>query len=165
MKFVKFGAVLGAVTIALAANDALAEQCSGYVVSKPLPPIALRDAPDGSKVKWFSSEGIFIVDSPKDHPANRVNRVCGGGFKIAADGKSGLGVGSCTYTDFAGDVFHLSWQSTFIEGTWKIIGAQENSRTSLAKAHSSQPRGSRISGAARLGKAIAACHNPCLLLP
>jgi hypothetical protein len=122
MKFVKIGAVLGAVTIALAANDALAEQCNGYVVSKPLPTILLRDAPDGSKVKWFSSEGIFIVDNPKDHPANRLNRVCGGGFKIAPDGKSGLGVGSCTYTDFAGDVFHLSWQSTFIEGTWTIIG-------------------------------------------
>ena len=51
MKFVKIGAVLGTVTVALAANDALAEKCSGYVVSKPLPPIALRDAPDGSKVK------------------------------------------------------------------------------------------------------------------
>jgi hypothetical protein len=114
--------MLSAVAIALAANDALAEQCSGKVISKPLPPIALRDAPDGSKVKWFSSEGIFIVDSPKNHPANRLNRVCGGGFKIAPDGKSGLGVGSCIYSDFAGDVFHLSWQSTFIEGTWKIIG-------------------------------------------
>ncbi len=122
MKIVKTIIVLGAAAVALAANDVLAEKCSGYVVSTPLKPILLREASDGSKVQWFSSEGIFIVARPENHPADRVNRVCGGGFKVVPDGKSGSGMGSCSYTDMDGDVFHLAWQSTFTEGTWKIVG-------------------------------------------
>jgi len=114
--------VLGAIVVALAATDALAEKCSGYVTSKALDPILMREAPDGSKVVWISSEGTFIVSEPANHPANLVNRVCGGGFKIAPDGKSAAAVGTCSYADMDGDAFHLSWQSTFVEGTWKILG-------------------------------------------
>ena len=112
---------LGLVLTAFTANNAWAEKCNGYVVSKALSPITMREAPDGSKVKWVGSEGLFIVLNPTDHPANMVNRICAGGIKIAADGKSGAAVGSCTYTDMAGDVFHLSWQSCFTEGTWEIV--------------------------------------------
>lgn len=122
MKTMRLTAVLGALAIVLAANGAAAESCNGYVTSNSLDPILLRKAPDGSKTVWLSSEGIFIVMQPAEHPANLVNRVCGGGFKIAADEKSGAGVGTCAYTDLDGDVFHVSWQSTFVEGTWKIVG-------------------------------------------
>jgi hypothetical protein len=121
MKVVKTIVVLGATMVALAANEALAEKCNGHVISKPLKPILMREAPDGSKVQWFSSEGMFVVANPNNHPANLVNRVCGGGFKITPDGKSGSGKGSCSYADLDGDVFHLAWQSTFTEGTWEIV--------------------------------------------
>jgi len=122
VKIVMGAAVFGIAAVALVASDALAEKCSGYVVSKASSPILMREAPDGSKVQWHSGEGIFVVASPDNHPANGVNRVCGGGLKIAPDGKSGWGMGSCSYTDMDGDVFHLSWQSTFVEGTWNIEG-------------------------------------------
>jgi hypothetical protein len=122
MKAIKSMVALSVVVVALTATDALAEQCSGYVTSKALDPILMREAPDGSKVVWISSEGIFIVSEPADHPANLVNRVCGGGFKIASDGKSAAAVGTCSYADLEGDAFHLSWQSTFVEGTWTISG-------------------------------------------
>lgn len=122
MKFVKSFLVLSSAMIALAANDALAEKCNGYVISEPLKPILLRKAADGSKVMWMSSEGVFIVAKPANHPANLVGRVCGGGFKIAPDGKSGSGQGSCAYADHDGDAFHLNWQTTFIAGTWKLAG-------------------------------------------
>ena len=122
MTFIKKIALIGATTIALSSNEALAEPCNGHVISKPLPSILLKEAPDGSKATWVSSEGLFIVASPQDHPANWVNRVCGGGFKIAPDGKSGEGMGTCVYADMDGDVFHLAWESTFVEGTWKITG-------------------------------------------
>jgi hypothetical protein len=121
MKFFKSAMALGLVLTAFSANDAWAEKCNGYVVSKALSPITMREAPDGSKVKWVSSEGLFIVLNPADHPANMVNRICAGGIRIAPDGKSGAAVGSCTYTDMAGDVFHLSWKSGFAEGTWEIV--------------------------------------------
>ena len=117
----KSAVALGFALTAFTANDAWAEKCNGYVVSKALSPITMREAPDGSKVKWIGSEGLFIVLNPVNHPANMVNRICAGGIKIAADGKSGAAAGSCTYTDMAGDVFHLSWQSGFTEGTWKIV--------------------------------------------
>jgi len=122
MKTIKTIVVLGAVMVALAAPDALAEKCGGYVTSKALDPILLRKAPDGSKVVWISSEGTFIVSEPANHPANLVNRVCGGGFKIAADDKSATASGTCSYADLDGDVFHVSWQSNLVEGTWKITG-------------------------------------------
>ncbi|MDX2316248.1 MAG: hypothetical protein QNL90_19470 [Gammaproteobacteria bacterium] len=121
MKSLKSAVALGLVLTAFTANNAWAETCNGYVVSKALTPITMREAPDGSKVKWIGSEGLFIVLNPANHPANMVNRICAGGIKIAADGKSGAAVGSCTYTDMAGDVFHLSWQSGFTEGTWEIV--------------------------------------------
>lgn len=121
MKSLKSAVALGLVLTAFTANNAWAEKCNGYVVSKALTPITMREAPDGSKVKWIGSEGLFIVLNPANHPANMVNRICAGGIKIAADGKSGAAVGSCTYTDMAGDVFHLSWQSGFTEGTWEIV--------------------------------------------
>ena len=121
MKMLKTIVVLGIATFGFTANDAFAAKCNGHVISKPLNPIFLREAPDGSKVQWLSSEGIFIVSNPANHPANWVNRVCGGGFKIAPDGKSGAGEGSCSYADLDGDVFHLGWQSTFAEGTWRIV--------------------------------------------
>ncbi len=117
----KSAVALGFALTAFTVNDAWAEKCNGYVVSKALSPITMREAPDGSKVKWIGSEGLFIVLNPANHPANMVNRICAGGIKIAADGKSGAAVGSCTYTDMAGDVFHLSWQSGFTEGTWEIV--------------------------------------------
>lgn len=120
MTMIKRMVVLGAATIVLTAIDASAEPCNGYVISKPLPSILLKEAPDGSKVKWVSSEGLFIVEHPENHPANWVNRVCGGGFKVAPDGKTGEGMGTCSYADMDGDVFHLAWESTFVEGTWKI---------------------------------------------
>ena len=121
MKFLKSAAVLGLALTAFTANDAWAEKCNGYVVSKALSSITMREAPDGSKVKWIGSEGLFIVQNPANHPANMVNRICAGGIKIAPDGKSGAAVGSCAYTDMAGDVFHLNWQSGFTEGTWEIV--------------------------------------------
>ena len=121
MKNLKFAMALGLVLTAFAANNAWAEKCNGYVVSKALAPITMREAPDGSKVKWVGSEGLFIVLNPANHPANMVNRICAGGIKIAPDGASGAAVGSCTYTDMEGDVFHLSWQSGFTEGTWEIV--------------------------------------------
>jgi hypothetical protein len=121
MKSLKSAVALGLVLTAFTANNAWAETCNGYVVSKALTPITMREAPDGSKVKWIGSEGLFIVLTPANHPANMVNRICAGGIKIAADGKSGAAVGSCTYTDMAGDVFHLGWQSGFTEGTWEIV--------------------------------------------
>ena len=122
MKIVKSFLVLGIAMIALWSNNTLADACSGFVISEPLEPILIRKAADGSKVMWISSEGVFIVSTPANHPANLVGRVCGGGFKIAPDGKSGLGQGSCTYADQEGDAFYLDWQSTFIEGTWKLAG-------------------------------------------
>jgi len=122
MKYLKSYFALGYVIFALAGNDALAEKCNGYVVSEPLEPILIRKAADGSKVMWISSNGVFIVANPSNHPANLVGRVCGGGFKITPDGKSGLGQGACTYADKEGDAFHLSWQSTFVKGTWKLAG-------------------------------------------
>ena len=114
--------VLGILLVIPLASQALAEKCNGYVISKSLKPIFMREAPDGSKISWYSSEGIFVVLNPANHPANGVNRICGGGLKIEPDGKSGWGMGSCSYTDMEGDVYHLSWQSTFVEGTWKIEG-------------------------------------------
>ena len=122
MKISKSAIALGIAFTAFTANDAWAEKCNGYVISKALAPITMREAPDGSKIKWISSEGLFIVLNPADHPANMVNRICAGGIKIAPDGKSGEAVGSCTYTDMAGDIFHLNWQSGFTEGTWEIVG-------------------------------------------
>lgn len=121
MKNLKSAMALGLVLTACTANNAWAENCNGYVVSKALPSVTMREAPDGSKVKWVGSEGLFIVLNPANHPANMVDRICAGGIKIAPDGKSGAAVGSCTYTDMAGDVFHLSWQSSFTEGTWEIV--------------------------------------------
>ncbi len=121
MKSLKSAMALGLVLTAFTANNAWAEKCNGYVVSKALSSITMREAPDGSKVKWISSEGLFIVLNPANHPANMVNRICAGGIKIAPDGKSGAAVGSCTYTDMAGDVFHLRWQSDFSEGTWEFV--------------------------------------------
>lgn len=120
MNMLKTIIVLGSAAIWSTANGAMAEKCNGHVISKPLSPILLRAAPDGSKVQWFSSEGIFIVTNPENHPANWTNRVCGGGFKVAPDGKSGTGIGSCTYADLDGDIFHLAWQMTFTGGTWSI---------------------------------------------
>ncbi len=120
MKITKTIVVLAAAMIALAANDARAEPCNGHVVSKPLPPILLRQAADGSKVMWVSSEGLFIVSQPENHPANWVNRVCGGGMKIAPDGKGAAGEGSCSYADMEGDVFHLAWQISSNGGTWRF---------------------------------------------
>jgi hypothetical protein len=114
-------AALGLALTVFTADDAWAEKCNGYVISKAFAPITMREAPDGSKVKWISSEGLFIVLNPTDHPANMVNRICAGGIKIAPDGKSGAAVGSCTYTDMEGDVFHLNWQSGFTEGTWEFV--------------------------------------------
>jgi hypothetical protein len=122
MTISKCAVVLGVTLSTFIATNARAEKCNGYVVSKAHAPITMREAPDGSKVKWLSSEGLFIVLSPANHPANMVNRICAGGMKIASDGKSGAAVGTCTYTDMAGDVFHLSWQSGFAEGTWEIVG-------------------------------------------
>ena len=121
MKILTSAVVIGLALTAFTANTAWAEACNGYVISKAVTPITMREAPDGSKVKWVGSEGLFIVLNPANHPANMVNRICAGGIKIAPDGKSGAAVGSCTYTDMAGDVFHLSWQSGFTEGTWKIV--------------------------------------------
>jgi len=120
MKIVKTIAVLGMATIALATNEARAEPCNGHVVSKALPSILMREAPDGSKVIWVSSEGLFVVDQPEDHPANWVNRICGGGMKMAPDGKSGAGMGTCSYADMGGDVFHLTWQLSPSGGTWQV---------------------------------------------
>jgi len=120
MKIAKTMAVLITATIALAANGAWAEPCNGHVVSKPLPSILMREAPDGSKVMWVSSEGLFIVTQPENHPANWVNRVCGGGMKIAPDGKGAAGEGSCSYADMEGDVFHLAWQLSSDGGTWQV---------------------------------------------
>jgi hypothetical protein len=121
MRISKSAIALGIACAAFTANDAWAEKCNGYVISKAFAPITMREAPDGSKVKWIGSEGLFIVLNPADHPANMVNRICAGGMKIAPDGKSGAAVGSCAYTDMAGDVFHLNWQSSFTEGTWEIV--------------------------------------------
>lgn len=104
----------------LVAVDASAEPCSGHVISKPLPTITLREAPDGSKAVWVSSEGLFIVSKPKNHPANWVNRVCGGGMKIAANGQGAAGEGSCSYADMDGDIFHLAWQLSASKGTWQV---------------------------------------------
>ena len=121
MKSIKYLAVLSLAIASSSANDAWAEKCNGYVTSKALDSIIMQEAPDGSKVQWVGSEGIFIVLNPVDHPANLANRICAGGMKIAPDGKSGAAVGSCTYTDKEGDVFHLNWQSGFTEGTWEIV--------------------------------------------
>ena len=120
MKSIKYLAVLGMAIATFSTNNAWAEKCNGYTTSKALDPIVMQEAPDGSKVLWVGSEGIFIVLNPVDHPANLTNRICAGGMKIAPDGKSGAAVGSCAYTDKEGDVFHLNWQSGFAEGTWEI---------------------------------------------
>lgn len=122
MNILKLALMPGALVLALVPNHASAEKCSGYVTSKALDPIPLQSTPDGSRAVWISSEGIFIVLEPPDHPANLVNRVCGGGFKIASDGKSATAIGTCAYADVEGDLFHVSWQSTFVEGTWEIVG-------------------------------------------
>jgi len=122
MDIMKTIIVMEIFALALTAHDVSAEECNGYVTSKALDPILLRKEPDGSKAAWISSEGIFIISKPANHPANLVNRVCGGGFKIAPDDSSGAAIGSCSYADLDGDVFHVSWQSTFVEGTWEIVG-------------------------------------------
>jgi len=57
----KSAVALGFALTAFTANDAWAEPCNGYVVSKALSPITMREAPDGSKVKWIGSEGLFTV--------------------------------------------------------------------------------------------------------
>jgi hypothetical protein len=121
MKTLNSVAALSLVLTTFVSNNAWAEKCNGYAISKALAPITMREAADGSKVKWIGSEGLFIVLNPADHPANMVNRICAGGIKIAPDGKSGSAVGSCTYTDMEGDVFHLNWQSGFTEGTWEFV--------------------------------------------
>ena len=121
MRILKSAVTFGFALTAITATDAWAEKCNGYVVSKALAPITMREAPDGTKVKWIASEGLFIVLNPANHPANMVNRICAGGIRIAPDGKSGAALGSCTYADMEGDVFHLNWQSGFTEGTWEMI--------------------------------------------
>ena len=121
MNTLKSVAALSLALAVFATNNAWAEKCNGYVISKALAPITMREAPDGSKVKWVGSEGVFVVLNPPNHPANLVNRVCAGGIKIAPDGKSGAAAGSCAYTDMVGDVFHLNWQSGLSEGTWEIV--------------------------------------------
>ena len=75
MKNLKSAVALGLVLTAFTANNAWAEKCNGYVVSKALTPITMREAADGSKVKWIGSEGLFIVLNPTNHPANMVNRI------------------------------------------------------------------------------------------
>jgi len=122
MKLAQTIMVLGVASVALTANNALAEKCNGYAMTKSMKPILMRETPDGAKVKWYTSEGIFFVANPQNHPANGVNRICAGGLQIAPDGKSGSGTGSCTYADMDGDVYHLIWNSTFGKGTWKIVG-------------------------------------------
>ena len=121
MNILKSVVIFGVALTGLTSEAAWAEKCNGYVVSKAFSPITMRTAPDGSTVKWVGSEGLFIVLNPTDHPANMTNRICTGGIKIAPDGKSGDAVGSCTYADMDGDVFHLYWQSGFAEGSWEIV--------------------------------------------
>ncbi len=122
MKTSKNLIVIGTIAFALMTTDALAEKCNGYVVSKASESVLLRKADDGSKVLWVSSEGYGIVINPANHPANQVTRICGGGFRIAPDGKSGSGMGACSYTDRDADVYHLAWEGNFTEGTWKVVG-------------------------------------------
>jgi hypothetical protein len=122
MNVVKTLLMFAIATIAFPVSEAAAEKCNGYVITKSLKPVLLREAADGSKVQWFSSEGMVITVSPENHPTNRANRLCGGAMKIAPDGKSGSGMGSCTYTDLDGDAYHLNWEATFAGGTWKVVG-------------------------------------------
>ena len=70
MKIVKTIAVLGMPPRSRwQTNEARAEPCNGHVVSKALPSILMREAPDGSKVIWVSSEGLFVVSTnPKTTP-------------------------------------------------------------------------------------------------